>query len=117
MNHMIDPVLSKAPAAFRWLPATDPKHDARDVLAEALGPMWSVHCEADCEGEVSIVVLPDDDEIGPAFLLYEKGGLAWVGTVSGDEWTSRESFSGIQAAATAIIVKTASVAVARPTGA
>ena len=112
MNHMIDPVLSKAPAAFPWLPATDPKHDACDVLAEALGPMWSVHCEVDCEGEVSIVVLPDDGDIGPAFLLYENGGQARVGTVSGDEWTSRESFSDIQAAITAIIVKAAFVATA-----
>jgi hypothetical protein len=35
-------------------------HDAPDVLAAALGPMWSVHCEADCDSDVSIIVLPDE---------------------------------------------------------
>jgi len=116
MNHTIDPVLPHASAALPWLPATDSNHDALDVLAGALGPMWSVHREIDCEGEASIVVLPDHDDIGPAFLLYETAGLARVGTVIGDEWASYESFSGIRAAVTAIIAKAVSATPVRPTG-
>jgi hypothetical protein len=77
-----------------------------------------MHRETDYEGPVSIIVLPDDGggHVGPALLLYEKDGLTRLGTVSGDEWTSDEGFSGIQAAITALIAKTVSAAMAGPTG-
>lgn len=114
MYHTIDPVPCKTPAAFAWLPATRLDRDVLDKLAEALGPMWSVHRETDSNGETSIVVLADDD--GLAFLLYEKGGLVRVGTVSGDEWTNDEGFFGIQAAIDAIIPRTVPIATAGPTG-
>jgi hypothetical protein len=39
----------------------------------------------DCEGEVSIVVLPLSDDASPAFVHYEKEGVARVATVAGDD--------------------------------
>ncbi len=68
--------------------------------------MWNVHREVDYQGEVSIVVLPVDDDSGPAFVLYEKDGAARVGTVSGDEWTRDEGFFDVQAATGWIIART-----------
>jgi hypothetical protein len=116
MNHMIDPVLCKPPVAFSRVRATTRlSRGARGELAGALGPIWSVHREADHEGEVSIVVLPADDDPGPAFILYEKDGLARVGTVSSDEWISDEGYFGIRAALEAIVAK-AAAATARSNG-
>lgn len=113
MNHMIDPVLCKPPVAFSRVRATTRlSRGARGELAGALGPIWSVHREADHEGEVSIVVLPADDDNEPVFVLYEKDGLARVGTVRRDEWVGDEGFSGLQDAIDAIIARTASIATA-----
>jgi hypothetical protein len=116
MNHTIDPVPGNAPAAFLRLPTARSDHEVFGDLPAALGPMWSVHREIDYAGEVSIIVLPDDGYVGPAFLLYEKDGLVRVGTVSGDEWTRDEGFSGVQAAISAIIAKAISFASGRPAG-
>ena len=66
-------------------------------------------------GEVSIIVLPDDDDSGPAFLLYEKDGLVRLGIVSGDEWINDESFFGIQAAIDAVVAKAVSATTAGST--
>jgi hypothetical protein len=69
-----------------------------------------VHRETDCEGDVSVITLPADDEAIPAFILYEKGGLARVATVTGDEWANDWSSPSFELAIAMIITEAASQA-------
>jgi hypothetical protein len=73
------------------------------VLSATLGPTWGVYRETDCEGEVSIIVLPVADDAKPAFLLYEKGGVARVATVAGDDWEGDQGYPSFHDAVAAII--------------
>jgi hypothetical protein len=78
-----------------------------DVLSEALGPRWCVQKEVDYEGEVSIIVLPADDDVGPVFILWQTDDQVHVATVRDDKWEARESHSSIQTAVSDIVSETA----------
>jgi hypothetical protein len=65
-----------------------PRGPRRDVITElfvALRPAWSVQREIDCEGGVSIIVSPLAQVSSPAFVLYEKAGVARASPVVGDD--------------------------------
>lgn len=109
MTHTIDNVLSKAFAHSPWLFAHDVPRDAIMVLSEALGPRWAVQRETDCDGEVSIIVLPIADEAKPAFVLYEKEGVARVATVVGDDWEGDQGFANFPDAVATIIAAAESI--------
>jgi hypothetical protein len=103
MTHAIDTILSRTFPHASWLFASETPRDVIVALSEALGPMWGVYRETDCEGDVSIIVLPLDDDAKPAFVLYERGGAARVATIAGDDWEGDRGYSGFQDAVAAII--------------
>ena len=107
MVRAVDSVLSRAFGPTAWLLPHKPRHDVTTVLAKALGPAWSVQRQTDCEGEVSIIVLPLDDSAEAAFVLYERDGVVRVATIAGDDRDGDRGFSGLQAAVAAIIAEIA----------
>jgi hypothetical protein len=109
MTPAIDNIFSTTFASSSWSFATEAPRDVIVELSEALGPIWSVCRESDCEGDVSIIVLPLDDDAAPTFVLYEKRGVACVATVSGDDWDGVQGFAGLQEAVAAIIAAASAV--------
>jgi hypothetical protein len=107
MAHAINRDLSKVFAHASWLLPREPARDVVEVLSEGLGPGWTVHRETDCEGDVSVIALPADEEAIPAFILYEKGGVARVATVRGDDWEGDWSSPSFELAIAMIITEAA----------
>jgi hypothetical protein len=103
MTHAIDNILSRTFPQAPWLFAAGSRCDVITVLSEALGPKWRICRETDYEGDVSIIVLPLDDDVAPTFVLYEKRGVTCVATVTGDNWDGNQGFACFQEAAVAII--------------
>jgi hypothetical protein len=95
----------KSVAYFSALLPSKPTRNVLEVLSEALGPTWTVHRETDCNGEISIIVLPAADDAEPVFVLYEKDGLAHVATVCEDAWEGDRGFFSFQDAVAGIIAE------------
>ena len=104
MTPTID-ILNRTFARASWLFESESPRDVIVRLSEALGPSWTVHRETDCEGEVSIIVLPLADDVEPAFVLYEKEGVARVAAVAGDDWEGDQGFASFQQAVAGIITE------------
>lgn len=109
MTSAIDNILNRAFAGAPWLFEREAHCDVIVSLSRALGPWWTVLRETDCEGEVTIVVLPLVDDAKPAFVLYEKEGEARVAAVGGDDWEGDRGFPCFQEAVAGIISEVARV--------
>lgn len=101
--------------AERWI-ADAWQHDVRTpfdvvtVLAASLTCAWGVERMIDPSGEVSIIVLPADDDPGrSSFVLYEKDGLVEVATIAGETWRGSRQFQTCQRAVAAIVAASALV--------
>ena len=93
--------------AFRTMPSGSRPTAPVDPVAElstALGTGWKIEQQTDYMGEVAVVILPfEDDDTKPTFILYQKAGLARVGTVREDVWQGDRSFTTLNRALAAII--------------
>jgi hypothetical protein len=76
------------------------------ALLSALEPAWEVEEAVDPAGERSIVVFSAvDDRAMPAFVLFEKAGMAVIATVRNDVWESEREFASCVGAAAAIVME------------
>lgn len=73
-------------------------------LSAGLSGAWDVTLSVDPDGETSVVVAPvDDDPATPSYILFQKDGQAWVGTVKTDAWQSEQRFTTYEDAVAAIV--------------
>jgi hypothetical protein len=90
----------------RWLFQPAAFDDIVAVLSEALGQEWEVERETDCQGEVSIILLPTiDDGTKPAFILFEKSGRTRVGTIMADKWQCDRGFESFGQGVDAVVAQ------------
>jgi hypothetical protein len=102
------PVIAKRDTSIlfagAWLQDTLSPFDVVAALASALPSCWTVEREADPDGDLSIVVLPDCDEPAqPSFVLYEEDGFVQVATVIADTWHGKRTFPTCRRAVDAIV--------------
>lgn len=84
-----------------------------DVLSAAASGGWEVEQAIDPSGDVSIIVLPaNDDPLMPTFMLYQERGRSRVAVIRSDVWESDKTFSSCRRAVAAIIAATSALAVA-----
>jgi hypothetical protein len=114
MNSTIDNILSQKFGHTPWLFAAEAPCDVTLALSESLGPTWSVDRETDCQGEVSIIILPIADDSKPAFVIYERGGIAHVAAVAEDEWEGDHGYASFQDAVAAVITACSMLAASHP---
>lgn len=77
-----------------WLLEPPVFQDPVSFLSGVLGDSWNVERCVDCDGDISMVVLPIADLSGmDAYILYEQDGLTLVATIKDDEWSDKQTFS------------------------
>jgi hypothetical protein len=79
-----------------------------------LRPTLSVERETECQGEVSIIILPIADESKPAFVLYERRGMACVAAVAEDDWEGDQVYASFQDAVAAVITACSKLTASHP---
>ena len=110
MDHVISQPCIDDLAGYR---SSGPAFLPSDVIASltaASTDAWEVEQTVDPFGEVSIIVLPrDDDPALPTFMLYEGDGVARVATIRHEAWESEKAYHSSRRAVAAIIAETAAI--------
>jgi hypothetical protein len=80
------------------------KAEAANQLEADLPQGWTVERFIDPDGDLSIIILPDDDDpVRPAFLLHDRNEIPHVATIVADDWQSDRPCASWAAAAATVI--------------